>query len=69
MMKYGNKELFFYNGWPEFVHAHSLQHEDFVVFKYKGHSKFHVKIYAKTGCEKESPLEFTDSMLEVKQEG
>ncbi|KAI3901844.1 hypothetical protein MKW92_031252 [Papaver armeniacum] len=68
MKKYGNKELFFYNGWPEFVHAHSLQHEDFVVFKYKGHSKFHVKIYAKTGCEKELPLEFTEPILEVKQE-
>ncbi|KAI3830379.1 hypothetical protein MKX03_033491 [Papaver bracteatum] len=68
MKKYGNKELFFYNGWPEFVHAHSLQHEDFVVFKYKGHSKFHVKVYAKTGCEKELPLEFTGPILEVKQE-
>ncbi|KAI3895759.1 hypothetical protein MKW98_025550 [Papaver atlanticum] len=68
MKKYCNKELFFYYGWPEFVHAHYLQHEDFVVFKYKGHSKFHVKIYAKTGCEKELPLEFTEPMLEVKQE-
>ncbi|KAI3895762.1 hypothetical protein MKW98_025553 [Papaver atlanticum] len=68
MKKYGNKDFFFNYGWPEFVHAHSLEYNDFVVFKYKGNSKFHVKIYAETGCEKEFPWEFTDPILEVKQE-
>ncbi|KAI3844495.1 hypothetical protein MKW92_036506 [Papaver armeniacum] len=68
MKKYGNKDFFFNYGWPEFVHAHSLQYNDFVVFKYKGNSKFHVKIYAETGCEKEFPWEFTEPILEVKQE-
>ncbi|KAI3922305.1 hypothetical protein MKX01_005994 [Papaver californicum] len=68
MKKSGNKDLFFNDGWPEFVHAHSLQYTGFLVFKYKGNSKFHVKIYAKTGCEKELPSEFTEPILEVKQQ-
>ncbi|KAI3946040.1 hypothetical protein MKX01_024796 [Papaver californicum] len=68
MKKSGNKYLFFNKGWPEFVHAHSLQNTDIVVFKCQGNSKFHVKIYAKTGCEKELPSEFTEPILEVKKE-
>ncbi|MCL7047527.1 hypothetical protein MKW94_029150 [Papaver nudicaule] len=47
--------LSFRKGWPEFVEAHYLGHEDFVTMKYLGNSQFAVKLYGKNGCEKVLP--------------
>ncbi|KAL5780375.1 hypothetical protein ACOSQ2_011112 [Xanthoceras sorbifolium] len=44
--------LSFGSGWQEFVKDHALQVGDFLVFKYYGNSKFSVKIFGKTSCEK-----------------
>ncbi|TQE04932.1 hypothetical protein C1H46_009403 [Malus baccata] len=46
--------LFFYAaGWQDFVKDHLLQVGDFLVFYYYGESKFKVKIYDKSACEKD----------------
>ncbi|XP_054789440.1 putative B3 domain-containing protein Os03g0621600 [Prosopis cineraria] len=42
-------------GWSKFVEDNKLENGDFLVFKYMSdYSKFKVKIYGKTCCEKES---------------
>ncbi|KAF8410593.1 hypothetical protein HHK36_003125 [Tetracentron sinense] len=46
-------DLFFQNGWQKFVKDHSLEFGDFLIFKYIGISKFTVKIYGRSACEKE----------------
>lgn len=51
-MEENGNHLFFGSGWQEFVEAHSLEVGDFLVFKYCGNSKFKVKIYDKSCCEK-----------------
>ncbi|KAI9199992.1 hypothetical protein LWI28_001209 [Acer negundo] len=48
--------LSFGSGWQEFVKHHSLEVGDFLVFKYHGGSKFSVKIFGKTSCEKGTKL-------------
>ncbi|KAK0575665.1 hypothetical protein LWI29_004852 [Acer saccharum] len=48
--------LSFGSGWVEFVKHHSLEVGDFLVFKYHGGSKFSVKIFGKTSCEKGTKL-------------
>ncbi|TXG52322.1 hypothetical protein EZV62_021491 [Acer yangbiense] len=48
--------LSFRSGWLEFVKHHSLEVGDFLVFKYHGGSKFSVKIFGKTSCEKGTKL-------------
>ncbi|KAK3231500.1 hypothetical protein Dsin_003381 [Dipteronia sinensis] len=48
--------LSFGSGWQEFVKHHSLEVGDFLVFKYHGGSKFSVKIFGKTSCEKGTEL-------------
>lgn len=46
--------LFFHAaGWQGFVKDHLLQVGDFLVFYYYGESKFKVKIYDKSACEKD----------------
>ncbi|KAJ4967335.1 hypothetical protein NE237_019184 [Protea cynaroides] len=47
---------FFRKGWDHFVTYHSLKVGEFLVFYYKGNSKFSVTIYDRSGCEKEIPL-------------
>lgn len=48
----GNK-FYFHNGWKKFVEINDLETGDFLVFKYFEHdSKFKVKIFGKTCCEK-----------------
>lgn len=44
--------LSFENGWTDFVKDNSLEPGDFLVFSYLGTSRFNVKIYGKSGCEK-----------------
>ncbi|XP_043721389.1 B3 domain-containing protein Os11g0197600-like [Telopea speciosissima] len=45
---------FFQDGWPMFVRDHSIQVGDFIVFKYDGESQFSVRIFDKSGCEKQA---------------
>lgn len=46
--------LFFHNsGWHSFVKDHLLKIGDFLVCHYDGESKFKVKIYDRTCCEKD----------------
>ncbi|XP_068337216.1 B3 domain-containing protein Os01g0723500-like isoform X1 [Pyrus communis] len=45
--------LFFHDGWQGFVKDHLLEAGDFLVFSYDGVSKFNVKIYDRSACEKD----------------
>ncbi|CAI9784632.1 unnamed protein product [Fraxinus pennsylvanica] len=47
-----NDDLFFEEGWLEFVQENSLAHGEFLTFSYAGDSKFYVKIFATNGCRK-----------------
>ncbi|XP_054781827.1 B3 domain-containing protein Os01g0723500-like [Prosopis cineraria] len=52
--KLGNK-FYFNSGWHKFVEDNNLETGDFLVFKYfADYSKFKVKIFGKTCCEKQS---------------
>ncbi|CAI0377599.1 unnamed protein product [Linum tenue] len=42
-------------GWSEFTAFYSISHGYLLVFKYKGNSNFHVRIYDPTSCEIEYP--------------
>ncbi|KAK9012422.1 hypothetical protein V6N11_040477 [Hibiscus sabdariffa] len=44
-------EVFLQRGWSDFVQHYSLDLEDFVVFRYEGHSLFNVIIFDKGGSE------------------
>ncbi|XP_010263945.1 PREDICTED: B3 domain-containing protein Os01g0723500-like [Nelumbo nucifera] len=54
-VKWVKKQLFFCNGWGRFVKHHSLALGEFLVFRYHGNSKFSVKVYDASACEKEVP--------------
>ncbi|XP_077233164.1 B3 domain-containing protein Os01g0723500-like isoform X2 [Tasmannia lanceolata] len=49
-------DLFFQEGWQNFVKDNSLQTGDFLVLEYDGNSEFDVLIFGKSGCEKEDAL-------------
>ncbi|KAK2976312.1 hypothetical protein RJ640_003028 [Escallonia rubra] len=49
-----NESLFFNKGWSSFVKDHFAELWDFIVFKYDGNSHFTVKLFDKSGCEKET---------------
>ncbi|KAL6283594.1 hypothetical protein ACE6H2_014523 [Prunus campanulata] len=44
--------LFFRDGWQGFVKDHALEVGDLLVFSFNGKSKFKVKIYDRSACEK-----------------
>ncbi|KAJ4965246.1 hypothetical protein NE237_017095 [Protea cynaroides] len=48
---------FFHKGWNRFVKYHSLKVGEFLVFSYRGNSKFRVTIFDRSTCEKVIPLE------------
>ncbi|KAF6177089.1 hypothetical protein GIB67_015964 [Kingdonia uniflora] len=52
ILKKVDDDLFNRNGWQAFMSDHSLKAGEFLVFKYCGNSKFNVKIYDRTCCEK-----------------
>ena len=52
--KYG-KNIWFCDGWPDFVEYHSICYEYFLVFRYEGNSNFHVHIFDKTAIEIQYP--------------
>ncbi|XP_026398680.1 putative B3 domain-containing protein Os03g0621600 [Papaver somniferum] len=68
-MKRDGDDLYFFKGWPEFVDEHSLEFGDFLIFEYKGSSKFKVKIYGQTGIEKDLRAYSAEPSLEVKEHG
>ncbi|GAB4847041.1 hypothetical protein Ancab_026053 [Ancistrocladus abbreviatus] len=45
--------LFFKEGWQEFVKDHALKYGDFLTFQYHGNSSFNVNLYSKNGCSME----------------
>ncbi|KAM1474814.1 hypothetical protein ACFX2I_030782 [Malus domestica] len=45
--------VFFRNGWQGFVKDHHLEAGDLLVFDYDGETKFNVKIYDRSACEKD----------------
>ncbi|XP_057840180.1 B3 domain-containing protein Os01g0905400 [Cryptomeria japonica] len=47
-----NGGLEFRQGWEKFVHQYRIELGDFLVFKYIGWSYFKVKIFGRSGCEK-----------------
>ncbi|XP_077228192.1 putative B3 domain-containing protein At5g66980 isoform X2 [Tasmannia lanceolata] len=49
-------DLFLQEGWQGFVKDNSLQIGDFLVFDYGGNSNFDIRIYGKSGCEKDETL-------------
>ncbi|KAJ0971591.1 hypothetical protein J5N97_019550 [Dioscorea zingiberensis] len=47
-------EVWFENGWEEFVADHSVVMGDFLVFSYTGDSSFRVMLFDRTACQKEA---------------
>ncbi|KAF6151435.1 hypothetical protein GIB67_020659 [Kingdonia uniflora] len=52
MLKQVDNDVFFHTGWRAFISDHSLEVRKFFVFRYGGNSKFNVKIYGRSCCEK-----------------
>ncbi|KAL4595849.1 hypothetical protein ACB092_12G121700 [Castanea dentata] len=50
-----NNNIWFHGGWRDFVDYHSINYGYFLVFKYKGNSKFHVLVFDMTATEIEYP--------------
>ncbi|KAE8077337.1 hypothetical protein FH972_015909 [Carpinus fangiana] len=65
-----NKEIWFHDGWQEFMEYHSIHYGYFLVFRYEGNSKFHVLVFDNTAteihypwskdCELEDPVVIID---------
>jgi hypothetical protein len=51
----GNKEIWFDDGWQDFMEAHSIHYGHFLVFRYEGNSKFHVVVFDNTATEIQYP--------------
>jgi hypothetical protein len=51
----GNKEIWFHDGWQEFMEYHSIHYGYFIVFRYEGNSKFHVLVFDNTATEIQYP--------------
>jgi hypothetical protein len=47
----GNKEIWFRDGWQDFMESHCIQYSYFLVFKYEGNLKFHVLVFDNTVTE------------------
>ncbi|KAK2978989.1 hypothetical protein RJ640_029957 [Escallonia rubra] len=64
-----NENLFFNKGWSAFVKDHFAELWDLFVFKYNGNSHFTVKVFDKTGCEKETAFlaKCSQSVLKISQ--
>ncbi|XAR57840.1 hypothetical protein NMG60_11026122 [Bertholletia excelsa] len=52
-IKKENGNLYFVDGWHQFVLENSLEFGDFLLFYYGRNSNFYIKIYGKNGCLKE----------------
>ncbi|KAI9182213.1 hypothetical protein LWI28_023175 [Acer negundo] len=49
------KNIWFHDGWHDFVKYHSICAGHFLVFKYERNSKFHVLIFDQSACEVQYP--------------
>ncbi|KAF8406373.1 hypothetical protein HHK36_008460 [Tetracentron sinense] len=49
-----NEDLFFANGWKEFLEDHCLEEKDLLLFRFDGASFFDVMMFDQTCCEKEA---------------
>ncbi|KAK2975122.1 hypothetical protein RJ640_024697 [Escallonia rubra] len=65
-----NESLFFNKGWFASAKDHFAELWDFFVFKYDDNSHFTVKVYDKTGCEKETAFlaKCSQGALKISQE-
>ena len=50
-----NNNIWFCGGWRDFVEYHSINYGYFLLFKYKGNSKFHVLVFDMTTTEIKYP--------------
>jgi hypothetical protein len=50
-----NMEIWFDDGWQEFMEYHSIHYGYFLVFRYEGNSKFHVLVFDNTATEIQYP--------------
>jgi hypothetical protein len=50
-----NREIWFDDGWQEFMEYHSIHYGYFLVFRYEGNSKFHVLVFDNTSTEIQYP--------------
>jgi hypothetical protein len=50
-----NREIWFHDGWQEFMEHHSIDYGYFLVFRYEGNSKFHVLVFDNTSTEIQYP--------------
>ncbi|KAL2459175.1 putative B3 domain-containing protein REM7 [Forsythia ovata] len=60
-------DIYFEEGWSEFVQSHELIIGDFLVFKYKGTMQFHVMAFGPDACQKEFPLKVHDGIMKKTQ--
>ncbi|KAF8405108.1 hypothetical protein HHK36_010006 [Tetracentron sinense] len=64
-------EVWFQNGWQEFMEYHSIHDGHFLVFRYDGNSHFHVLIFDMSACEIEYPFDtkkFEEPKKEISEE-
>ena len=54
-LKKVDNNIWFCNGWQDFVEYHSICYGYFLVFRYEGNSSFHVHIFDKTTIEIQYP--------------
>ncbi|XP_010263797.1 PREDICTED: putative B3 domain-containing protein Os03g0621600 [Nelumbo nucifera] len=59
------KQFYFEKGWQRFVKHHRLVAGDLLVFSYHGDSRFTVKIYDTSSCEKELPFLLSSSSAQT----
>ena len=69
-LKKVDNNIWFCNGWQDFVEYHSICYGYFLVFRYEGNSSFHVLIFDKTTIEiqyppKKNPPILEDHQLEI----
>jgi len=50
-----NNNIWVRGGWWDFVEHHSINYGYFLVFKYKGNSRFHVLVFDMTATEIKYP--------------
>ena len=62
------KDVFFKNGWQDFVRDHSVEEGDFLVFKYDGTVLFDVNIFGRSGCRKDESPDIDKTITRVKRE-
>ncbi|XP_031278124.1 putative B3 domain-containing protein At5g66980 [Pistacia vera] len=67
-MEYADNRVYFANGGQQFVKDNSLVFGDFLVFQYNGDNGFNVKIFGKSGCEKNETGPYVGIDIEEEEE-